>query len=154
MKIISLFICLLIIAPDLYASRTRKVPFERETGQKTSQSNVALSIPDLSYDLIKENNLLNVVWGSLEVDEEEYHIHWAVENRAALEKAFPPTQYYYEILHNHSSIIKNGTKFHTYEIMPASLTFAIDKEEVNPVVARIYTFYLFSANNCHMPHEE
>lgn len=144
-------IALLALLSETEASRTRP-----STEWPTQQ----ISLPIITFDMIEESGLVDQRWGALEIEGSQWHLHWAIENRASLLETFPRDDFIYPIRCLDPSILKSrglhNSLFGTYELCPRknSMKDGLYEEDRISYLGKMYTFFLSPSEHCFMNHSE
>lgn len=144
-------LALLALLSETEASRTRP-----STEWPTQQ----ISLPIITFDMIEESGLVDQRWGTLEIEGRQWHLHWAIENRASLLESFPRDSFIYPIRCIDFSGLENrgvlDSLFATYELCPRknSMKDGLLEEDRNPYLGKMYSFFLSPSDHCLMNHSE
>lgn len=144
-------LALLALISETEASRTRP---------STEWQTHTIPLPIMTFDMIEENGLVDQKWGTLEIEGRQWHLHWAIENRASLLETFPQDDFIYPIRCVDFSGLENrgvsDSLFATYELLPLKKTLqdGLFKEEPKTYLGTMYSFFLSPSNHCLMNHSE
>lgn len=78
-KRIYLLSLLVLMSEETHASRTQSHSEWRYN---------SLNPPVVTFEMIEDNDLVDKRWGKIEIEEREWHLHWACEGRGGYKRTF------------------------------------------------------------------
>lgn len=120
----------------------------------TTANEEEVHVPVVTYNLIRENGFLDKQWGSLQVEGEKWHFHWALKNEGSIEESFTPEHYDYETVLIDSSGLRDLSKlyrFASYRVVPTPKEEGL-RSSVLLWLPQFFTFYISDAKTCRMDH--